>query len=143
MGLSEQVYSNLVHYNLWTEVTMHNHNDDSVVRDSISIDAIESRKIVAHCPQIITNKSVRAVFSVLSGLPPAKLDQLDPEGLREWIIARLMTPTTNSMDEIELYFVAISKFTDRPKRLTLALVNDDGTITYYFVHDGAIKPRRN
>ncbi|KAF2860054.1 hypothetical protein K470DRAFT_217689 [Piedraia hortae CBS 480.64] len=30
-----------------------------------------------------------------------------------------------------------------PKRLLLATVEDDGTIVYYVVHDGLVKPRQN
>ncbi|KAI5969477.1 SEN15 [Candida margitis] len=31
----------------------------------------------------------------------------------------------------------------RVDRITIALINDDGTIVYYFIHDGITKPRQN
>ncbi|KAI5966436.1 SEN15 [Candida pseudojiufengensis] len=31
----------------------------------------------------------------------------------------------------------------RPNRITIALINDDGTIVYYFIYDGITKPRQN
>lgn len=31
----------------------------------------------------------------------------------------------------------------RPKRLVLGIVNDEGTVVYYFVHDGVAKPKKN
>lgn len=31
----------------------------------------------------------------------------------------------------------------RGKRLLLATVQDDSTVTYYFIHDGLVKPRQN
>lgn len=117
MSLSDQVVTNLVHYNLWTDVKTHN--------------------ATAECAETIPS------YAVISGMPPAKLDQLDPEGQREWVIAKLMESRTCDMKEIELFFNNIEKLDHRPKRLTLGLVNDDGTVTYYFIHDGIIKPRQN
>ncbi|OLN81795.1 putative tRNA-splicing endonuclease subunit tsp-1 [Colletotrichum chlorophyti] len=32
---------------------------------------------------------------------------------------------------------------DRQKRLLLAVVHDDSTVSYYLVHDGIVKPRQN
>lgn len=117
MSVSEQVVTNLVHYNLWSNVKSH----------------IEEVKSPNDGPK----------FAILSGMPPEKLDQLDVERQREWVIAKLMDCQTCDMKEIELYFDAVGKLDHRPKRLTLGLVNDDGTVTYYFIHDGLIKPRQN
>ncbi|CCF36237.1 hypothetical protein CH063_07851 [Colletotrichum higginsianum] len=33
--------------------------------------------------------------------------------------------------------------TDRQKRLLLAVVHDDSTVSYYLIHDGIVKPRQN
>ena len=33
--------------------------------------------------------------------------------------------------------------TTQPKRLLLAILDDDSTIVYYIVHDGLVKPRQN
>ena len=33
--------------------------------------------------------------------------------------------------------------TKRQKRILLAIVHDDSTIAYYFLHDGLVKPRQN
>ncbi|OHF00576.1 hypothetical protein CORC01_04115 [Colletotrichum orchidophilum] len=32
---------------------------------------------------------------------------------------------------------------DRQKRLLLAVVHDDSTVSYYLIHDGIVKPRQN
>lgn len=116
MNVAQQVLTNLVHYNLWTEVLIHKPTDESSSANS---------------------------FAILSGLPPAKLDQLDPTNQREWVIGRLMQERKCGMDEVDKYFQTVAKLNCRPKRISLALVSDDGTVTYYFVHDGAIKPRQN
>lgn len=117
MGIAGQVTTNLVHYNHWTDV--HIHTSDK------------------------TNPADPLKFAVLSGLPPTKLNQLDQENQREWVIARLMADRTSDIKEMELYFQAIEALDSRPKRVTLALVNDDATVTHYFVHDGVTKPRQN
>jgi len=33
--------------------------------------------------------------------------------------------------------------TKRHKRILLAIVDDDSTVAYYFLHDGLVKPRQN
>lgn len=117
MGFSEEVVTNLVHYNLWSDVKSH-------------VDTTECA-------------SNGSEYAVISGMPPAKLDLLDPDRQREWVIAKLMESKTCDMKEIELYFETITRLDKRPKRLTLGLLNDDGTVAYYFIHDGIIKPRQN
>lgn len=43
---------------------------------------------------------------------------------------------TKTIDSLPLLF-------GRPARIILAIVSDDGTIVYYFVHDGLVKPKKN
>lgn len=115
-SLSEQVKTNLSHYNLWTDVREHSIKDLSL--------------------------------EILSGIPPSKLDSNDIENQREWIIPKLMSHKANlTLKEINSWFVSISNLVEsnnsRPKRVTIGLVNDDGTVVYYFIHDGVVKPRQN
>lgn len=117
MGIADQVRTNLIHYNQWTDVETH------VAAETSPIDG--------------------SSFCLLSGYPPAKLDQFDIVHQKEWVVGRLMAIRRSNMDELELFFEAVHRLEARPKRITLALVNDDGTVTYYFVHDGVIKPRQN
>ncbi|CAK7896196.1 tRNA-splicing endonuclease subunit Sen15p [[Candida] anglica] len=106
MSLIEQVQTNLVHYNLWTNVRQ-------------------------RTPEILT------------GFPPAKLIQDDPESLEEWVIPKLMADKNMPLTEIESWFKSITNISHRPKRITVGLVNDDSTVVYYFIHDGMVKPRKN
>jgi tRNA-splicing endonuclease subunit Sen15 len=108
MPLIEQVKTNLVHYNLWTSVKVHDR------------------------------------LKVLSGVPPLKLDLDDPDEMREWVIPKSMNDKQLQLTEIESWFSKLEhEVKVRPKRVTIALVNDDGTIVYYFIHDGIVKPRQN
>lgn len=82
-------------------------------------------------------------LAILRGLPPSKLADLDPENLQEWVVPKAMHEAMCSMEEISLWFNRVAEIDLRPKRITLAIVNDDGTVVYYFVHDGVTKPRQN
>lgn len=114
MGIADQVRTNLIHYNRWTDVEIHHGAETDV-----------------------------STICIISGYAPAKLDQDDAEHQKEWVIGRLMACRKSDMEEIELYFESVLRLDARPKRITLALVNDDGTVTYYFIHDGVVKPRQN
>lgn len=108
MPLIEQVKANLIHYNHWTSIKVHEG------------------------------------LNVLSGVPPLKLDLDDPDEMREWVIPKSMDDKQLRLTEIESWFARIAQeATLRPKRVTIGLVNDDGTIVYYFIHDGIVKPRQN
>lgn len=82
-------------------------------------------------------------LNVLSGVPPARLAEHDSPNQREWVVPRLMEQKHLTLEEIEAWFAQIEGLGSRPKRLTIGLVNDDGTVVYYFVHDGVVKPRQN
>lgn len=113
--LVSQVRLNLIHYNLWTDVVSH----EIIQDDQIPI-------------------------KILSGIPPQKLDSLDPEKLREWVIPRLLSHPKLSAVTIRSWFAGIQEITEMPpKRVTAGILHDDGTVVYYFVHDGIVKPRQN
>lgn len=113
-SLAGEVQTNLVHYNLWTEVKEH----------GITVNGINT--------------------AILSGLPPAKLDSTDAANTREWVIPKLVSLKELPLEEINVWFEQLALLSgSRPKRVTVGLVNDDATIVYYFVHDGIVKPRKN
>lgn len=115
--LAEQVKNNLVHYNLWSGVDVH------------EIDNYDGSKVL-----------------IMSGKPPADFDS-ENTGCNEWVIPKVMENRQDMcIEEIDNWFVQILKITDdkeRPKRVTIGLVNDDATVVYYFIHDGIVKPRQN
>lgn len=110
MTLSQQVQTNLVHGNMWTEVRTHE----------------------------------TASGVLVSGLPPTPLDSRDAPGSREWVVPRsYLEEPQLSVAEINSWFVELAKLGTRPLRVTIAIVNDDGTIVYYFIYDGVVKPPQN
>lgn len=81
---------------------------------------------------------------ILRGTPPTKLDTRDDHILQEWVVPRLVTEETISVQQINQWFEAIASIAQaRPARVTLAIEGADGTVVYYFVHDGVTKPRQN
>lgn len=80
---------------------------------------------------------------VLSGYPPYKLDELDDARQKEWVVPCSMDEAELSLDQIDAWFEFATDRGARPRRMTVAMANDDGTIVYYFVHDGVAKPRQN
>ncbi|CUM63082.1 uncharacterized protein PRCAT00000647001 [Priceomyces carsonii] len=112
---SRIVQQNLVHYNLWSDVRFHD----------------------VDCAGGVT--------SILSGRPPTKLVALDNVDV-EWVIPRLITHNRDlDVGTISSWFdrIATLPHQKRPQRITLGLLNDDGTVVYYFIHDGIVKPRQN
>lgn len=111
-SIIDQVKLNLIHYNLWNEVNIHE-NDG---------------------------------YSYLSGKPREKLINTDNEIKKEWIIPKLLKDSKLSVQEINKWFNKIENDQGegkRPERLIIGIVNDDGTVVYYFIHDGIVKPRQN
>ncbi|EGW34976.1 uncharacterized protein SPAPADRAFT_58100 [Spathaspora passalidarum NRRL Y-27907] len=78
----------------------------------------------------------------ISGKPPQKLD--DKEIDVEWIVPKTNSNSKLSVDEINQWFKRIAEIHGNPpQRIAIAVVNDDGTIVYYFIHEGIVKPRQN
>lgn len=80
---------------------------------------------------------------MLSGYPPYSLDELDNAHQKEWVVPCSMDEAEVSLDQIDRWFAVAAGAGARPRRMTVAMANDDGTIVYYFVHDGVAKPRQN
>lgn len=80
---------------------------------------------------------------VLSGRPPHKLDEQDGSEQREWVVPCSMNEAEVTLEQIDAWFECAAAGAARPRRMTVAVANDDGTIVYYFVHDGVAKPRQN
>jgi len=151
--LAQVVLDNLENQHEWTRLQLH----DGPSRPRILISGLPTTRLYVHpdeqidiikaesalgngqrLPQppefewvlpvhIVERNSVEgfaAVFDYIDALPPgAEADELNggEEGA-EW--KRWRT-------------------TKRRKRLLLAIVDDDSTISYYFLHDGVVKPRQN
>lgn len=91
-------------------------------------------------------ESVVADTAVLCGLPPNKLSNDDEQLTEEYVLPVELSQynsdrhglTLHALDEV---FNGIQDPT--VKRITLAIVSDDGTVVYYFVYRGLYRPKRN
>ncbi|KAI5790945.1 tRNA-splicing endonuclease subunit Sen15 [Pyronema domesticum] len=80
---------------------------------------------------------------LLSGIPPEPVyvEWLLPVDLREKWSPRKMAEVFDSLPEG--VWGENAKGEKRTKRMLLAVVAEDSTVSYYFVHDGIVKPRQN
>ena len=165
-SILDQVRLNLIHYNYWNNVTVYKHDDleflsgyppePLIPSDNINITpATPILKSLNNPKQIeIDNKDDKI----------ENINQLQLETDIEWIIPRRLihhqtqTQTQTQLQnqnqnqdqlkltvgEINHWFKIIKTIIGyRPKRIIIAIINDDGTIVYYFIHDGITKPRQN
>ncbi|KAL2135430.1 hypothetical protein VTI74DRAFT_8532 [Chaetomium olivicolor] len=67
-----------------------------------------------------------AVFDAIEAIPPGGADQ-----------------EVNNEEDGEAAEWKLWRGPKRGKRILLATVQDDSTVTYYWIHDGLVKPRQN
>lgn len=82
----------------------------------------------------MTLRKFAQVFDGLSVLPPNELGEEgegNVEGEEEGVEEERSSVGDNWQGE------------KRQKRLLLATLHDDSTVTYYIMHDGIVKPRQN
>ncbi|CAG59171.1 uncharacterized protein GVI51_F06017 [Nakaseomyces glabratus] len=124
-NLTERVRDNLLHFHLWTEVE--------------------------EVPKQLNWKDDR-IINILVGRPPHKLSNDDDEeqegdckrAKKEYILPVEMSMYKEGYLTLEL----LDKIFDdlcaaSTQRLLLGIVNDDGTVLYYFAHKGIYKPKKN
>ncbi|KAK8076573.1 hypothetical protein PG994_003845 [Apiospora phragmitis] len=139
--LASTVYENLESQHDWTLLESHIHKQSS---------------------SLVENNKTWLPRPLITGLPPRRL-YLHPDDQVE-LVKTHATYTVDETPEIE-WVVPMhlnEKFTlkqlaevfdslelpeplaeGRCKRLLMAIVHDDSTVVYYFVHDGIVKPRQN
>lgn len=112
MSHESQVSINLQHFHLWTDVA---------------------------CKPIKTSND--KILCVINGIPPNELPGGEAH-TKEWILPVTISTkiTLHHLDEV---FSSIESLCNtRPKRILIGIVHTDGTVVYYFIHDGIVKPRR-
>ena len=99
---------------------------------------------------------------LLSGTPPHRLSNDDNDTIAlgsssgnvdsttttdsaiEYILPVSMTQYKNEHITLECMDLIFERLCDaKTKRLVLAIINDDGTIVFYFIYKGIHKPRKN
>jgi tRNA-splicing endonuclease subunit Sen15 len=110
---------------------------------------------------VLTHVSPNFPRPLLSGIPPAPV-YVDPDAdpnspptteaqtQREWVLPVDLREKWSPRKMAEVFdampvgdWGVDTEGTLRKKRLLLAVVAEDSTVVYYFVHDGIVKPRQN
>lgn len=176
---TDQVRLNLVHYNLWTQVEVHNNYILSGLPPTklVSTDPDSKREWIV-CKRLneqskLKVKEINSWFEEIKQFTNGNEEKRGNEfKLDVPSEAHLQSQdTTENSKQAETEDVSSSSTHTGPAstgdskphppnsiwkpidktmngkgrvdRITIALINDDGTIVYYFIHDGITKPRQN
>ncbi|KAG5421651.1 SEN15 [Candida metapsilosis] len=158
---TDQVRLNLIHYNLWTKVEVHNDYILSGLPPTklVSTDNESKREWIV-CKRLnqesrLKVKEINSWFEEIKQFTSGKGDQdQDVDNDTKDSSTRngksdVESPSgdvPSPVDNDSPIWKPIDKTMNgkgRVERLTIALINDDGTIVYYFIHDGITKPRQN
>jgi tRNA-splicing endonuclease subunit Sen15, fungi type len=134
-SLAASVLGNLKNQHDWKSLKMHTHTPDTkVALPRPLISGLPPRRIYIHPDdqiEMIKNNSMRAAEQ------SPETEWVLPTSLNEHITLEFLSTVFDSIERPE------SLPAGRAKRILLAVIHDDSTIVYYFVHDGIVKPRQN
>ncbi|EEQ42781.1 conserved hypothetical protein [Candida albicans WO-1] len=154
-SIIDQVRLNLIHYNYWNNVTIHSHEDLEFLSGCPPEPLIPSDNVTATTILKSLNNPNKSEIQTKDNDGVDNIDELSKTETDldlEWIIPRRLIYNSSqtqdqsklSVKEINQWFKIIKTTIGyRPKRIIIAIINDDGTIVYYFIHDGITKPRQN
>lgn len=80
---------------------------------------------------------------VVCGVPSHKLSNDDETISTEYVYPVLMKQYQSSQFKVRHLKDIFNKLPSAVRRITLAIVSDDGTIVYYFIYKGLQKPKKN
>ncbi|CAG98961.1 Sen15p [Kluyveromyces lactis] len=121
-ALCDVVYTNLVYQQLWTETEIINFED---------------------VPIVCGKPSHRLTNDDNDNDADASNSEDIPSDGKEYVYPILMHQYKNSGFSMKSLDHIFSRLPDMIKRLTLGIVNDDGTVVYYFIYKGLRKPKKN
>ncbi|SCU79521.1 LAFA_0B03686g1_1 [Lachancea sp. 'fantastica'] len=78
---------------------------------------------------------------VVNGVPPHKLSNDDLELGNEWFLPLELQQYSRGSLTLELADQIFAEL--KCRRIILGIVNDDGTVVYYFMYKGLHKPKKN
>lgn len=101
--------------------TPYDNNDEDVVIQETSL---------ANVPTTVTTSTANE--TIIEYGP--KVEFVYPIRIHEKVTMQFISKIFENIEE---------QISVRPKRVILGILGDDGTIVYYFVHDGIVKPKKN
>lgn len=134
-NLVASVLGNLENQQDWKALKIHTHSpDNGTPHPRPLISGLPPRRIYIHPDdqiEMIKNNAMRAAEQ------SPETEWVLPTSLSEPITLEFLGGIFDSIKRPE------SLPAGRAKRILLAVVHDDSTVVYYFVHDGIVKPRQN
>ncbi|CAK7274440.1 hypothetical protein SEPCBS119000_006171 [Sporothrix epigloea] len=154
-SLVDIVHNNLVNQQDWTRMRVHDAASSKFPRMLLS--GLPPRRLYIHPDeQIEVLRAERKLGNGQRIAQPPELEWIMPMHLAETPTVSLLAavfdsisavPPTDEIEEIKDDSAAEEwkawRSSRRGKRLLLAVVQDDSSVTYYFMHDGIVKPRQN
>lgn len=147
-ALTKVVVNNLENQHDWTQVQIH--NQDNLPRPLLY--GLPPKRLYVHPDEQI--EIIKAEKELNERIPQEpELEWVLPLHLAEkWSIANFsavfdaitaVPPGGESVNISEDAHWQLWRGPKRGKRILLATVQDDSTVTYYWMHDGLVKPRQN
>ena len=86
-----------------------------------------------------TQVAIREILC--NGAPTALVQGISPEGTKEiqWVVPVDAGGHLES-DQFAQWFSGIESVLQRPRTVIVAIVSDDSSVVYYYVHDGITAP---
>ncbi|KAK8117642.1 tRNA-splicing endonuclease subunit sen-15 protein [Apiospora kogelbergensis] len=125
--LASTVYENLENQHDWTLLESHTHKQ---AQDKTLL----PRPLITGLPLAVELVKTHATYTVEE---TPEIEWVVPMHLNEKLTLKQLAAVFDSVELSEPLAEG------RCKRLLMAIVHDDSTVVYYFVHDGIVKPRQN
>jgi len=149
-NLALQVQHNLQYQHRWTHLTLHTHSPlTSLPLPRPLLSGLPPKRLYVHPDeQIALLKAHKAAGGDGELNMSPEREWVLPTHLRESWSLKKMANVFDSVDAIPQGEGQDEAERDggkwrKTKRVLLATLDDDSTITYYIVHDGLVKPRQN
>lgn len=137
--LASTVYENLENQHDWTLLESHTHKQQPLPKNKTLlprplITGLPPRRLYLHPDDQVELVKTHATYTVDE---TPEIEWVLPMHLNEKFSLKQMAEVFDSLELPEPLAEG------RHKRLLMAIVHDDSTVVYYFVHDGIVKPRQN
>lgn len=128
-GVASTVMTNLLDQHDWTNVTI------------CDLDGASRTLIKGLPPKRLYLHPDDQIAALVQERETGERPKYDP--IHEWVLP-LRLAETWSLQSFASVFDALEPTADgREKRIMLAILHNDSTVVYYFMHEGMVKPRQN
>jgi len=134
--LASTVYENLENQHDWTLLESHTlkESQNKTLLPRPLITGLPPRRLYLHPDDQVELVKTHATYTVDE---TPEIEWVVPMHLSEKLTLKQLAEVFDSVELSEPLAEG------RCKRLLMAIVHDDSTVVYYFVHDGIVKPRQN